>query len=43
MLVYFKIFDVNGDRRVDEEDLSHIIDLLFGNKFSSEDKETLIE
>lgn len=40
---YFRIFDVNNDKRVEEDDLSKMIDILFGNKFEGKDKETLIE
>lgn len=38
----FWIFDVNGDRKIDEEDLNHMIDLLFGSKFKGEEKIALV-
>lgn len=35
---YFRIFDVNNDRKIDEEDLNIIIPMMFGDKFKEEEK-----
>lgn len=45
---YFRIFDVNQDKKVTDDDLVKIIDLMFGSgedseSFSDEDKKHLVE
>jgi len=38
---YFRIFDVNKDKKIDRSDLNQIMRMLFGSKLSSEDMKTL--
>eukprot|EP00347_Sterkiella_histriomuscorum_P008767 403343834 len=40
---YFRIFDTDQNKKVDEKDLLHIMKLLFGNRMSQEDIRTLQE
>ena len=40
-IVYFRMFDVNGDKRVDETDMQQIMKLLFGRRMSEEDCKNL--
>ncbi|CDW79282.1 calcineurin b subunit [Stylonychia lemnae] len=40
---YFRIFDTDQNKRVDEKDLGNIMKLLFGNRMSQEDIKTLQE
>lgn len=42
-IVYFRIFDTDQNKKVDEKDLQHIMKLLFGNRMSPEDVRTLTE
>ncbi len=41
--VYFRIFDIDGNKKVDEKDLTIVMRLLFGNRMSAEDVRTLQE
>ena len=38
---YFRIFDVNKDKRIDRSDLNQIMRMLFGSKLSGDDMKTL--
>jgi len=40
---YFRLFDVNEDKKIDKDDLNKIMKMLFGQKLSSEEMETLGE
>ena len=42
-IVYFRIFDIDGDKKVDENDLAGIMKMLFGARMSAEDMKTLQE
>lgn len=42
-IVYFRIFDVNEDKKIDRDDLKKIMKMLFGSKISAEDMKTLGE
>lgn len=39
--VYFRIFDADQNKKIDEKDLGVIMKLLFGRKMSEEDMQTL--
>ena len=39
--VYFRLFDVDGNKKVDEADLGGIMKLLFGNRMTPEDVKML--
>lgn len=38
---YFRIFDVNEDKKIDREDLNKIMKMLFGSKLQQDDVKTL--
>lgn len=38
---YFRLFDVNEDKKIDKEDLNKIMKMLFGSKLSPDEMETL--
>ena len=38
---YFRIFDVNGDKKIDRQDLNKIMRMLFGSKLTDEEMKTL--
>ena len=38
---YFRIFDVNEDKKIDKADLEKVMKMLFGNKLQAEDMEVL--
>jgi len=42
-LVYFRIFDVDGNKKIDEADLTSIMAMLFGTRMSEEDTKMLQE
>jgi|LauGreDrversion4_2_1035121.scaffolds.fasta_scaffold2207593_1 hypothetical protein len=42
-IVYFRIFDVDGNKKIDEADLQAIMTLLFGTRMSEEDTKMLQE
>lgn len=39
--VYFRIFDVNKDKKIDRKDLETVMKMLFGNKLDHKDMKTL--
>ena len=43
MPVYFRIFDVNGDKIIDKEDLGKVMRMIFGTRMSEDDMKTLQE
>ena len=38
---YFRLFDVNEDKKIDKDDLNKIMKMLFGQKLTSDEMETL--
>ena len=40
-VVYFRIFDVDGNKKIDEADLTSIMAMLFGSRMSEEDTKML--
>jgi Ca2+-binding EF-hand superfamily protein len=38
---YFRLFDVNEDKKIDKEDLNKIMKMLFGSKLQHDEMETL--
>ena len=42
-IVYFRIFDVNEDKKIDHEDLNKVMRMLFGHKLTPEDMKVLRE
>ena len=43
VIVYFRIFDIDNNKRIDDIDLKYIMKLLFGRRMSAEDMKTLQE
>lgn len=41
VLVYFRIFDVDGDGKINKKDLEKVMKMLFGNKLEIKDMKTL--
>ena len=41
ILVYFRIFDVDGNKKVDENDLAAIMKMIFGSRMPPEDTKML--
>ena len=41
IIVYFRLFDVDNNKKVDEEDLSNIMKMLFGSRMVEEDMKML--
>jgi Ca2+-binding EF-hand superfamily protein len=39
--VYFRIFDVDGNKKVDENDLAAIMKMIFGSRMPPEDTKML--
>ena len=42
-IVYFRIFDVNEDKKIDNDDLNKVMRMLFGHKLTPEDMKVLRE
>ncbi len=42
-LVYFRLFDVDNNKKVDELDLNNIMKMLFGSRMVEEDMKMLSE
>lgn len=40
---YFRIFDVNEDKKIDHDDLNRVMRMLFGSKLSADDMKVLRE